>query len=57
MRHKISIETKLENLESKIKKIGFYIKNKEEGKAYEGVGVLLEDIEDIRSLLRNESQD
>jgi len=57
MRYKESIQNKLYNLESRIKKIGFYIKTKDNDTAYEGVDTLLELIEEIHSLLNLEEKD
>lgn len=57
MRHKISIEERLERLESKLKKMGFLISRNENTDAFNYIEVLLEEIENIRSLLRNETQD
>lgn len=57
MRHKLAVESKLERLESKLKKVAYYIKMNESGTAYEGMKSILDDIEDIRTLLRLENQD
>jgi len=57
MRHKISIEERLERLESRLKKVDFYMRRREDTNAQEQLAMILEDIENIRTLLRNETQD
>jgi len=57
MRHKISIEERLERLESRLKKVDFYMRRREDTNAQEQLAMILEDVENIRTLLRNETQD
>lgn len=57
MRHKLSIEDKLDRLESISKKIGFYIRRRENDEAYDRIADLLDVILSIRTLLNGEKQD
>lgn len=57
MRHKQAVESKLERIESKLKKVGYYIRMEENGTAYDGIGSILEDIDDIKTLLRTENDE
>ena len=57
MRHKISIEERLERIESKLKKVDYFMRRREDTNAQEQLAMVLEDIENIRTLLRNETQD
>lgn len=57
MRHKISIEERLERLEAKIKKTGYLIKINEKDEAYESIEYTLEELDNIRTLLNKETQD
>ena len=57
MRNKDLFEQKLERFEAEVKRVGYSIHKNELDEAYELVGVLLEKIGDLRTLLNTEYQD
>ena len=57
MRNKNLFEQKLERFEAEVKNMGYNIHRNELEVAYSLVEVLLEKIEDMRTLLNTESQD
>jgi hypothetical protein len=57
MRNKILFESKLENLEALIKKVGYHIHRDERDIAYNLIEILLEKLGDMQTLLNTESQD
>lgn len=57
MRNKILFESKLENLEALIKRVGYHIHRNERDIAYNLIENLLEKIGDMQTLLNTESQD
>jgi hypothetical protein len=57
MRNKELFEKKIERLTSELKNIGFHIRRDEKEQAYDLVGVVLERLADIETLLRTEKQD
>lgn len=57
MRNKILFESKLENLEALIKKVGYHIHRNERDIAYNLIEILLEKLGDMQTLLNTESQD
>lgn len=57
MRNKILFESKLENLEALIKKVGYHIHRNERDIAYNLIENLLEKLGDMQTLLNTESQD
>jgi len=57
MRNKNLFEQKLERFEAEVKNMGYNIHRNELVVAYSLVEVLLEKIEDMRTLLNTESQD
>lgn len=57
MRNKILFESKLENLEALIKRVGYHIHRNERDIAYNLIENLLEKLGDMQTLLNTESQD
>lgn len=57
MKNKISIETILERIEAKVKRIGYNIKRTEYDDAYNLIEVILEDLSNVQTLLNRETQD
>lgn len=57
MRNKILFESKLENLEALIKRVGYHIHRDERDIAYNLIENLLEKLGDMQTLLNTESQD
>lgn len=57
MRNKDLFARKLEDFETKVKKMGYHIHRNERDIAYEKVEELLEKIGDMRTLLNTEHQD
>jgi hypothetical protein len=57
MRNKDVVQTKLERLESEVKKVGYNIHKGDLNLAYEKIQVVLDAIGDIHTLLNTETQD
>lgn len=57
MKNKISIETILERIEAKIKKVGYHIRREEKEISYNYIEVILEDLSNVQTLLNRETQD
>ena len=57
MKTKEAIQTKLERVEAKVKKIGYHIRRNELEVAYNTIEKVLEDTRDIQTLLNRETQD
>jgi len=57
MKTKEAIQTKLERVEAKVKKIGYHIRRNELEVAYNTIEKVLEDTSDIQTLLNRETQD
>lgn len=57
MRNKILFESKLENLEALIKRVGYHIHCNERDIAYNLIENLLEKLGDMQTLLNTETQD
>lgn len=57
MRNKILFESKLENLEALIKRVGYHIHRNERDIAYNLIENLLEKLGDMQTLLNTETQD
>jgi len=57
MKTKEVIQTKLERIEAKAKKIGYHIRLEEYNEAYDMVQKILDDTADIQTYLNRETQD
>jgi hypothetical protein len=57
MKTKEAIQTKLERVEAKVKKIGYHIRRNELEEGYNMVERVLNDTADIQTLLNRETQD
>ena len=57
MKTKEAIQTKLERIEAKVKKIGYHIRRNEIDTAYNTIEKVLEYTSDIQTLLNRETQD
>jgi hypothetical protein len=57
MKTKEVMQTKLERVEAKVKKIGYHIRLEEYKEAFEMIEKILDDTADIQTFLNRESQD
>ena len=57
MKNKEAIQTKLERVQAKVKKIGYHIRRNELEEGYNMVERILNDTADIQTLLNRETQD
>lgn len=57
MRNKVLITTKLEKIESNLRKLNFYIGRNERIESYKVLDIIGESISNIKTLLNTETQD
>jgi len=57
MKTKEAIQNKLDRVEAKVKRIGYYIHRNEYDDAYKMIEKILDDTADIQTLLNRETQD